>query len=133
MTSSNVLLFSGIVFDVVSHHQILRSLLLKKGKLHRGGEESAPLLYQILKSPACLGLKPGLHIIVMVAAHACDNAPKRIFKPSTQRDQYLRSLLPHGDQTIAGQLEKHVLEHMLEILQLIWRPGLTQSDYLFQA
>ena len=31
------------------------------------------------------------------------------------RDQYLRSLLPYGDQTIAGQLEKHVLESMLAI------------------
>ena len=32
------------------------------------------------------------------------------------RDQNLRSLLPHGDQTIAGQLEKHVLKPMLAIL-----------------
>ena len=49
---------------------------------------------------------------------------KRILKPSAHRlqiflvrDQYLRSLLPpHGDQTIAGQLEKHVLKPMLAIL-----------------
>ena len=41
----------------------------------------------------------------------------RILKPSTYRlqiflvrDQYLQSLLPYGDQTIAGQLEKHVLK-----------------------
>ena len=32
------------------------------------------------------------------------------------RDQYLRSLLPHGDQDIAGQIEKHVLKTMLAIL-----------------
>ena len=33
-----------------------------------------------------------------------------------ERHQYLRSLIPHGDQTIAGQLEKHVLKPMLAIL-----------------
>ena len=32
------------------------------------------------------------------------------------RDQYLRSVLPHGDQAIAGELEKHVLRPMLAIL-----------------
>ena len=31
-------------------------------------------------------------------------------------DQYLRSLLLHGDQAIAGQIEKHVLKPMLAIL-----------------
>ena len=60
---------------------------------------------------------------VRVAEHACDDASKRISKLSTYRlqiflvrDQYLRSLLPHGDQTIAGQLEKHILKSMLAIL-----------------
>ena len=54
-------------------------------------------------------LKPGLHIVVRVAEHGCDDVLKRILKPSTYRlqiflvrDQYLRSLLPHGDQAIAG-------------------------------
>ena len=68
-------------------------------------------------------IKPGLHIAVRVAEHACDYASKRILKPSAYRlqiflvrDQYLRSLLPHGDQTIAVQLEKHVLKPMLAIL-----------------
>ena len=68
-------------------------------------------------------LKPGLHIVVRVAEHACDDASERILKPSTYRseiflvrDQYLRSLLPYGDQPIAGQLEKHVLNPMLAIL-----------------
>ena len=32
------------------------------------------------------------------------------------RDQYLRSLITHGDQTIAAQLEKHVLKPMFAIL-----------------
>ena len=52
-----------------------------------------------------------------------DDASKRILKPSLYRlqvflvrDQYLRSLLPHGYQTIAGLLEKHVLKPMLAIL-----------------
>ena len=68
-------------------------------------------------------LKSGLHIVVRVAEHACDNASKRILKPSTYRlqiflvrDKYLRSLLPHRNQAIAGQLEKHVLKPMLAIL-----------------
>ena len=59
----------------------------------------------------------------MVAEYACDDASKRILKPSTYRlqiflvrDQYLRSLLPHGDKAIARQLEKHVFKPMLEIL-----------------
>ena len=57
------------------------------------------------------------HLKAGVAEHACDDASKRILKPSTYRlqiflvkDQYLRSLLPHGDQIISGQLEKHVLK-----------------------
>ena len=68
-------------------------------------------------------IKPGPHIVVRVAEHACDDALKGILKPSTYRfqiflvrDQYLRSLLPHGDQNIVVQLEKHVLKHMLAIL-----------------
>ena len=62
-------------------------------------------------------------MVVRVAEHACDDASKSILKPSTYRlqmlfvkDQYLRSLLLYGDQAIAGQLEKHVLKHMLAIL-----------------
>ena len=69
-------------------------------------------------------LKPSLHIVVRVAEHACDDASKRILKPSTYRlqiflvrDQYLRSLLSHGDQTIAGQLEKHVLKPVLATIR----------------
>ena len=82
-----------------------------------------------------LALKPGLHIVVRVAEHACDDASKRILKPSTYRlqiflvrDQYLRSLLPHGDQTIAGQLEKHVLRPMLAILRTYMETRLKNSS-----
>ena len=46
------------------------------------------------------GIKPGLHIVIRVAEHACDDASKRILKTSTYRlqiflvrNQYLRSLL----------------------------------------
>ena len=69
-----------------------------------------------------LPLKPDLHMVVRVAEHASEDASKRILKPSTYRlqislvrDQYLRSLLPHGDQTIAGLLEKHVPKPMLNM------------------
>ena len=69
------------------------------------------------------GIKPGLHIVVRVAEHACDDASKRILKPSTYRlqiflvrNQYLRLLLQRGNKTIAGQLEKHVLKPILAIL-----------------
>ena len=68
----------------------------------------------------CRSVKPGLHIVVRVAEHTCDDASKRILKPSTNRlqiflvrDQHLRSLLPHVDQIIAGQLGKDVLRPML--------------------
>ena len=63
----------------------------------------------ILLSP--LESMPGLHIVVRIAEHACDDASKRILKLSTHRlqiflvrAQYLRSLLPHRDQAIAAQL-----------------------------
>ena len=78
-------------------------------------------------------LKPGLHI--RVAEHACDDASQRILKPSTYRlqifivrDKYLRSLLPNGDQAIAGQLKKHVLKPMFAILPTSWRPGCLQQE-----
>ena len=48
MTSSNVLLFSGRVFDVASHHQILRSLALKKGSCTRAVPDSEkPGLFRV--------------------------------------------------------------------------------------
>ena len=55
MMSSNVLLFSGRAFDVVSHHKIFMVIGLQRWKLHRGaGAESAP-------RPAVLdSKKPGL-------------------------------------------------------------------------
>ena len=81
-------------------------------------------------------IKPGLHIVVKVAEHACDDASKRILKPSTYRlqiflvkDQYLRSLPPHRDQTIAGQLQKHVLKHMLAILTTYMETGFKEAIF----
>ena len=69
-----------------------------------------------------------------VAEHACDNVSKRILKPSTYRlqmflarDQYLRSLPPHRDQAIAGQLEKHVLKPMLAILTTYMQTRLSEQ------
>ena len=89
--------------------------------LHNSATEKQSSTLQYVKSNNTL--KPGLHIVVRVAERACDNASKRVLKPSTYRlqiflvkDQYLRSLLPHGDQAIAGQLEKHVLKPMPLIL-----------------
>ena len=68
-------------------------------------------------------LKPGLHIVVRIAEHACDYAWKRILKLSTyrlqiflMRNQYLRALLPYRDQAITAQLKKRVLKPMLAIL-----------------
>ena len=64
--------------------------------------------------------KPGLHRVVRVTEHACDNVSNWISKPSVSidnflvRDLYLQSLLPYRDQAIAGQLEKHGPKPMLE-------------------
>ena len=68
-------------------------------------------------------VKAGLHIVVAVAEHACDDAPKGILKLSTCRlqiflveDQYFWSLQRCSDQSISVQLEKHVLKRVLAIL-----------------
>ena len=81
-------------------------------------------------------VKPGLHTVVRVAERACDDALKRILKPSTYvlqiflvRDEYLRLLLPHGDQAIAGQLEKHALKPMLAILTTYMETRLYRARY----
>ena len=62
-------------------------------------------------------------MVVRIAEHVCDDALKSILKLSTYqlqmflaKDEYLWSLLPYGDQAIAGQLIKHVLKPMLAIL-----------------
>ena len=80
-------------------------------------------------------LKPGLHIVVRVAEHACDDASKRILKLSTYllqtflvRDQYLQSLLPYRDQAIAAQLKKHVLKPMFAILMTHIETRLKSTD-----
>ena len=65
----------------------------------------------------------GLHIVVRVAEHACDDASKRILKPSTHRlkiflvkYQNLGPLEKFRDQTISVQLKIHVREYVLAIL-----------------
>ena len=69
------------------------------------------------------GFKPGLHIVVRIAEHACDDASKTILKLSIYllqvflvKHQYLRSLQRYGDQAMSGQLKKHVCEQVLAIL-----------------
>ena len=42
-------------------------------------------------------LEPGLHIVVRVAEHVCDDASKRILKPSTYRSQ----IFPVRDQYLS--------------------------------
>ena len=68
-------------------------------------------------------LKPGLHIVVTIAQHACDRILKRVLKPSTYRLQiflvkfeYLRSSQLCEDQGIRGKLNKPVRKHVLTIL-----------------
>ena len=79
-------------------------------------------------------LKPGLLTVVRVTEHACDDASKRILKPLTYRlqifivrDQYLQSLLSHGDQTIARQFEKHVLKSMLAFFTIYMETRLNRN------
>ena len=47
------------------------------------------------------------------------------------RDQTLRSSLQYGDQTIAGQLEKHVLKPMLAILKTYMETRLKWLTQIF--
>ena len=62
-------------------------------------------------------VKPGLHIVITIAQHACDRVLKRVLKLSGFRLQiflvnyeYLRSLQLCEDQGIRGKLEKPVLK-----------------------
>ena len=70
-----------------------------------------------------LGFNPGLHIVVTVAEHACDQVLKRVLKPSTHRLQiflvkyeYLRSLQLCEEQSTGGKFKKRVCKHVLAIL-----------------
>ena len=67
-------------------------------------------------------LKPGVLIVVTIAAYACNNASKRILKLSVHqfqiffvRDQYLTSLHLYGYQAIWERINKHVRKHVLAI------------------
>ena len=68
-------------------------------------------------------VKPGLHIVVTIAEHASDDAPKRILKLPTHRLQIFlvkREYLPSSqlceDKGIREKLKKRVCNHVLAIL-----------------
>ena len=68
-------------------------------------------------------IKPGLHIVVTVAEHASDVAPKRILRLSIHQLQiflvkyeYPPSLQPCEYQGIPGKLKKRACNHVLAIL-----------------
>ena len=80
-------------------------------------------------------LKPGLHIVVTIAEHACDHVLKSVLKPLTHRLQifpvkyeYLPSLQLCEYQGIPGKLKNVFATVCLRSLQLIWRPGLTIKE-----
>ena len=83
-------------------------------------------------------VKPDFHIVVTIAEHACDHGLKRVLKLLIYRLQmylvkheYLRSLQLCEDQGIHGKLKKHVCNHVLATLRLIWRLVLTLFDMGF--
>ena len=58
-------------------------------------------------------VKPGTHIVVTIAQHACDRVPKKVLKLSTYRLQiflvkyeYLRSLQLPEDKGISAKLKR---------------------------
>ena len=68
-------------------------------------------------------VKPGLHIVVKIAEHACEHALKKISNLSTYQLQifpakyeYLRSLHLCKDQGIHETLKKRTRKHMLVVL-----------------
>ena len=70
-----------------------------------------------------LKIKPGLLIVVTIAEHTSDDAPKRILRLSTHRMQiflvkyeYQRSSLLCEDQVPRGKPKKGVCSHVLAIL-----------------
>ena len=80
-------------------------------------------------------LKPGLHIVVKVAEHACDDATKKILKPSTYRlkiflvkYQNLRPLQKFRDQITSVNIKYVFVTMCLRSLRLIWRPGLKKHE-----
>ena len=73
-------------------------------------------------------LKPGLHIVVMIADHACDVVSKRILKLSTHR---LQILLVKYDNCYHYQAKVYVKTFAtvcLRSLRLIWRPDFISSN-----
>ena len=67
-------------------------------------------------------VKPGFHMVITIAGHACDHVLKRVLKLLMYRLQiylvkheYLRSLQLCEEQGIPGKLKKHVCNHVLAI------------------
>ena len=74
-----------------------------------------------------ISVKPGLHIVVTIAQHACDHVLKRVLNLSTYQLQiflvkyeYLRSLQLCEDQGILGKIKRPASKHVHAI---IVRPG----------
>ena len=72
----------------------------------------------------CSSLKPGLHIVVTIAEHACDDVLKRVFKLLIYRLQIFLVKYEHcnhlqlcEDQAIREKLKKRVCNHVLAILR----------------
>ena len=70
-----------------------------------------------------ISVKPGLHIVVTIAQHACDRVLKRVSKLSTYRLQiflvkyeYLRSVQLCEDQGVRRKLKTPVYKHVFAIL-----------------
>ena len=65
-----------LLWLVIDEHVIGILLSLSKNS-------SLNIMFECVNSPvASLDLKPGLHMVVTVVAHACDDASKRILKLS---------------------------------------------------
>ena len=84
--------------------------------------------------------KPGLHIVVTIAEHACDHVLKRVLKLLIYRSQtflvkykHMRSLQLCEDQGIPEKLNNVFATLCLRFLRLIWRPGLTVTACLLKS
>ena len=87
-------------------------------------------------------LKPGLHIVVTIAEHASNIAPKRILSLLIHRLQIflvkyecycMWSLQLCEDQSIREKLKNVFAIMCLRSLQLIWRPGLRNLILFFRV
>ena len=80
-------------------------------------------------------LKPGLHIVVIVAEHACDDASERILKLSKYQLQvfFLWNINTYDhpndmqSKPYLDSLKNMFANKCLRSLRLIWRPGLKNN------